>query len=721
MSIIQSLRDKAAWIVTVAIAFALLVFVVQEGFQNKSLFSGSSSTLGKVNGTTIDRLDFEEKFKRIADSRADAGYTMSEQESMQQREALWNEYVDDAILSKEYEKLGIEVTEKELGDYLYGANPPQDFRQQFTDPNTGMYDGNQAYNAVQQIRRQRNTPQGQALFNQVFNVYFPAVIKMRQREKLEVLMGNSYYAPKWLVEKTMAENNQITSVSFVKVPFEPTDTAIKVTDAEINEYINKHKSLYKQEKAAGIDYVVFSGAPTKADSAEVLQRLTNLKDSFATTTNVAQFLQTESSQMPYHDAFIPRNQIQIAQIDSIIQTPQGSVYGPYIDGSAYVMARVMGSKTLPENVSVRHILIATAQRTQQGMVPVLDETTAKNRADSIATAIKNGANFDTLCRKYSDDGTRETGGLYDTVPFGQMVTPFNDFIFGNPVGTKDVVQTEFGFHYIEILRHRGATPAYKIAYYAQLINPSDETENNAQSAAAQFASESRSRKQFEENAKKRNLPIYNAAEIKPLDVNINGVGVAGANAREMVRWIFNEAEVGDVASSPYHLDIRQVTNSYSVYVVPVVTQLFDEGTMTADRARGTLESTIRLQKKAKQIQEKIANATTLDAVSKALNQPIQRADSVSFSAMQAVAIGFEPKVIGAAFNKNYQNKVSPAIPGQNGIFIIQTSAPAAVPNPNMDIKSAQGMMRAQASYAQRMIIQNLRKKADIKDNRYKYF
>ncbi|MGO8055866.1 hypothetical protein, partial [Rhizobium leguminosarum] len=89
--------------------------------------------------------------------------------------------------------------DKELGDYLYGDNPPQDFKQQFTDPNTGQFDPQQAYNYVQQLRKQSPTnPQRRLLFEE----YFPAIIKFRKREKLETMMTNSVYVPKWLIEKT---------------------------------------------------------------------------------------------------------------------------------------------------------------------------------------------------------------------------------------------------------------------------------------------------------------------------------------------------------------------------------------------------------------------------------------------------------------------------------------------------------------------------------------
>jgi len=717
MSIIQSLREKGAWIMTAVIAFALLVFVVEEGLRNKTMFGDSSNTLGKVNGTTIDRIKFEERLKRIEDRYTQMGYNMDDNSRMQERNRLWNEYVDDAVLNDEYEKLGIEVTEKELGDYLYGANPPQDFKQQFTDPNTGQFDAIQAHQYVQQLKKQSSTNPQRAL---LFDEYFPAIVKFRMREKLEAMMTNSVYVPKWLIEKTSAENSQIASFSYVRVPYTSIpDSTIKVSDADVNEFIAKNKTLFKQEKAAGIDYVYFNAAPSKADTNAVVQSLENIKDSFARTNDVAQLLLTEGTITPYFNSYLTRKEIKIASIDSIINRPAGTAYGPYMDAGTYVLGRVVDIKMIPEMVKVRHILVATMQQTQTGqMVPVREETVAKNLIDSIANAIKTGSNFDTLCLKFSDDGTKTTGGIYDSVVTGKMVVAFNDYIFTNPIGSKGVVKTEYGYHYIEILANRGPiVPGYKVAYLSKPILPSDETDNNARGAANQFAAESRNKKQFEENAKKKNLEVFNAAEIKPLDPSIRGVGIDGGSSRELIRWIFNDAELGDVSERPFQIK----SSNYFVYVVPVVTHLYEEGTQGVERARQTSEAKIRQQKKAKIIGEKIASATTLEEVSKATNEPIAKADSVSFSSPQSV-IGYEPKLSGAAFNKSYQSKISPVIAGEVGVFVIKTESVGAIPNPNLDVKSQQAAQQQQMRmFNQRSIVENLKKSASIKDNRYKHF
>lgn len=718
MSIIQSLRERAAWIISGAIAFALIVFVVEEGLRNKSIFGDSNTTLGKVNGKAIDRVEFEEKMKNIEDRYTRTyGAPMDEATRSQQRDALWNEYVEDAVTKKIYDEVGLEVTDKEIGDYLYGDNPPGDFRQRFTDPKTQQFDAQAAYQTVQSIKKQKTS----ADFKSFFGEYIPALVKFRKREKFESMINGSVYAPKWLVEKMSTENSQMAAISYVNVPYTSIpDSSIKVSDAEINEFVSKHKQAFKQEKASGIDYVSFSAAPSKADSAAIYTQLSNLADTFSKTTDNVSFLLNENSQSPFYDSYISRKEIKIANIDSIVKNPTGSVYGPYLDGRSYVLAKVISSRVIPDTVKVRHILVATVQQEQNGqMVPIRRDEDAKQLADSLALAIKNGSNFDSLCAKFSDDGTKSTGGIYDGVVSARMVAAFNDYIFTNSVGSKGVVKTEFGYHYVEILSQKGSSNAYKIAYLSRPILTSDETANGAMGLATQFAAESRTKAQFEENAKKRNFNVFNAAEIKPLATSITGIN---GNCRELVRWIFNDAKVGDVSERPFFIG--------ETYIVPVITQAYEEGVMNADRARPTTEYRIRQQKKAAVVSQKAGNATSLDEISKLVGFPVFKADSLVFVNANIPNVGYESKVVGAAFNKANQAKASAAIVGESGIFFIKTESVGAVPNQGMDVKGQQEMQRRQLRMQMSPnqfngnvsgVMENLKKTASITDNRYKYF
>ena len=76
MSVIQSIREKYAKWAVIAIALALLGFILTDYFQAKNRMGrGNSSTLGTVNGKKIDYISFETKLKARDDQQQAAAAT----------------------------------------------------------------------------------------------------------------------------------------------------------------------------------------------------------------------------------------------------------------------------------------------------------------------------------------------------------------------------------------------------------------------------------------------------------------------------------------------------------------------------------------------------------------------------------------------------------------------------------------------------------------------
>jgi peptidyl-prolyl cis-trans isomerase SurA len=105
----------------------------------------------------------------------------------------------------------------------------------------------------------------------------------------------------------------------------------------------------------------------------------------------------------------------------------------------------------PAAISFRQIVI----------VPKPDSASnarALQLAESLLVALRQGANFPDVARKYSDDSaSREQGGELGWFRRGVMVKEFEDVAFRLRPGTiSDVVQTEFGFHIIQVERSQPA-------------------------------------------------------------------------------------------------------------------------------------------------------------------------------------------------------------------------------------------------------------------------
>ena len=713
MSIIQQIRERAAWLVFGLIGVSLIGFLLMDSsVGNSRLSAANSGTVGSVNGNQLEYTDFQKQISEREDQYKSQGYPLNDMIQQNIRETVWKQFEEESVLKGEYSKLGLEVSDKELNDMLVGPNALPEIKRAFTDPNTGVFDPQQAAARINQLRTiyngNRKTDQNYAVAQNFFEQVLPQFVKLRLREKYISLLANSSYVPKWMIEKSNADNSQVAAVSFVNIPYRTiSDSSIKISDAEIEAYLDKHEDQYQQEDTRSIRYVSFSAAPTAADSSAIKEQVQSLKSEFSTTTDVEGFLARNGTEINYKEEYTPKSKLTGSKRDSLTLLPKGSVIGPYLDGPNYVIARIMDVKTLPDSTKARHILVATVDlRTNQ---PKLEDSTAKNRIDSIKNLLDHGARFDSLAFHLSDDeGTRLKGGDLGYFAPGQMVKEFNDFAFDGKKGDKKIIKTQFGYHYVEIEDQKNFEPAYKIAYFARKIEPSPETDDNASGLASQFAGESRDQAAFDANSKKANLQKNTAADIHPVDFSIQGLG----SSRALVRWIF-DAKLGEVSES------------FSVgdkYVVAIVTEINKKGTMTVAKSRPIIEPILRNRKKAEEISKKIASATTLDAVAASTGQTIQKADSLVFTSPYIPNVGPEPRVVGYAFDKQISGKpVSEPVAGNEGVFVLKVEQVGAKANYSGDIEQTrEAMLQSEESIIQRAGTEALKKNAKIKDNRAKF-
>ena len=505
MSIIQNIRERGAWIIFTIIVIALVAFILQDGVGRQN-GGGNTNSLGTVNGEEIKKVAFEEKVEIQVQNYASQGIKREQIIGF-----LWNQEVDLLLFKLEQEKLGISVGNKELNDVLFGNESP--FKQEFTDRATGEFKVNDARQAIAQLKKSKNTDQ----INQIEKFYIAPSIENRQRSKYQALVIKGIQFPKWLADKEFTESNAISNISYVSVPYNSIlDNTIKVTNDDVAAYLKENKAAYQvEETSRNINFVVFSAAPSSNDSLNVYNQVASLKEGLKSATDVSSYLNKVGSENIFYNSFLSKNRIQIPQKDSILSLPVGGVFGPYIDGKNYTIAKVVGTTQWPDSTSVRHILIATTN--PQNGQQIKDDSIAKKLADSISIAIRGGASFEALCQQYSDDqGSKPTGGKIEMFPQAQMTQAFNDFSFSNPVGTKQVVKTEFGYHYIEVLKQTPKVASYKIAYLSKPLLPSTETINAASTAAAQFATKSTDLKSFNSNAIKANKQSLPATNIKEL-------------------------------------------------------------------------------------------------------------------------------------------------------------------------------------------------------------
>lgn len=709
MQIIQNIRDKGAAIVIVVIALSLIGFILMDAKPGSSgsIFGGNQSTnIGDVNGESIEYKEFADKVKQTEEQY---GGRVSGTQIYEVRQSVWDQLVAEKVLVKEFQKLGLGFSPKEMSSIMFSSDAPYALKQAFTDKQTGQYDINKVQEWWKTAKKSKDE-QRTAIESQIIE---PMKLQTLYNKYNSLIAASAYY-PEWMQKRDISESKQFSNISYVAVPYNViSDSEVKVSDSDIKDYLSKHSAIYKQEGGRFISYVTFSANPSSSDSLKSLESVAALKATFLADTNANIFIARNMSTVKYFDGYSLRSKMAMAQKDSIASLSIGNVYGPYLDGGAYVLAKMLGSRQLPDSVKSRTILVST--KDPQTGQPTLADSVAKKRIDSIATAIKGGADFNAMVLLYSDDnGSKDKNGVYEFTSnqFSNLPKEYAETVFYGSTGDKKVVHTDIGWHYIEVISQKNFEPAYKVAYMAKQILASDETVNLASMQATKLSGENRDIKSLDAYVTKNGIQKVDVPNL----VTKNEYRLGGLqDARQLIKWAF-EAKQGEV-SEPFSIEDQ--------FVVAAIRKIQPEGLPDAQTARPIVEQTIKNIKKAEKITEKLAKTNSLESAAAVFGKSVGLAgadSTLTFSAQIINGIGNEPKLIGAAFNKSLQNKISEPINGTGGVFIVKVNNIGSLPSETAENLSLQTAQQTKLMLQQLSgWFESLKKTAEINDNRNKQF
>ena len=708
MAIIQKIRDKYAKLAGGVIVLALVGFILMD--YGKGGGRSRSTTIGKIDGKKIDYTEYEAKVQQRENEikAQNPNANIDDNNQAQIRDQVWNQLVNEQLLTGINEKLGIEVSKAELNDLLTGPNPDPTVKQAFTNRETGVFNPQEAAAQIQQIKKDPNMKANWEAFE-------ADLVKRRYAAKFNALVSGSMYVPKFVVEDQFAGRSNLANINYVKLPYSLIpDEQVKVTDAEIKEYMEAHKAMFQiKDPSRSVEYVSFSVVPSHDDTARSLGDLEKIKGEFATATDIETFV-NRNSENPMPANFYTKTQLQgLSNVEELMSAPTGTVVGPFYDGNGFVLARIEDKKTLPDSVKCRHILV----KTSEGGKPTLSDSAAKARIDSVMAMANAGVPFDTLVQHYSqDEGSKATKGEYD-FQLAQRATiskEFGDFIFEGQTGNSKVVKVEnpnySGYHYIEILKQAAPSPVSKIAFVNKQLTADKNTYDAIYSKATQFASKANNAAAFDKEAKTEGLTPAPADGLNENSSVVNGLG----SSREMVKWAY-EAKLGDVS---------QIFTIGDRYIVAKLSSVLPAGLAPINaQTRPQLDVFVRRVKKAKMLMERTKGKANLEAIAQAENQQVALADSVNF--VQGVLPnggGQELKVVGYAFNKSFkENMISPAIAGQDGVFYMLVRNRIAVPS-ERNLPIERQMIEANLKANAGSIVTNgLREMAEVEDMRGSFY
>ncbi|WP_020600971.1 peptidylprolyl isomerase [Spirosoma panaciterrae] len=664
MSVINKIRERSGLAVGI-IAVSLILFIVGGDLLGgrSLLFGGDQQKVGEIAGQSIDYQDFNAKVDELrAQYEQQTGRAPADQELTQIREQAWNQLLFEIAYQKEFDKLGLKVSSEELVDMVQGNNISPAVRQAFTNPQTGVFDKSSIISYLKGLKNL--PPQQQAAWAS----FEKNLSSDRLREKYEGLMRLSVFATTAEAQKEYQAQNTKANVKFLFVPYYTiNDTTVKVTDSQLEEYLNKHKDEYPGSNSRSIQYVTFSVAPSKEDSATLYNEIKSLARGLGAAQNDSTFAQQNSDvRVPlYMTAGEMPEQLRA----SIPTFAPGGIYGPFREGNTYFIYKYGGSKK-DTNFTARasHILIQT-----KGLADSA-KADARRRAEGILKQIQGGASFEALAQTNSQDGSAQAGG--DLGYFknnGQMVKPFESAVFGATSAglIPRLVETEFGYHIIKVTEPK-SNVLYRVAAIGKTIAPSQTTRDEALRKADQFAADVHTKAEFDTKVKEdKSLVIATADRIPEGASQINAL--SGQEVRQIVRWAYNDkTDIGDV-SEPFEVGDQ--------YVIAVLTNKTDKDKVTVDDYRNELTAKVRNELKAQQIISKLGNATgELDAIAEKYGSGalVETADDVNLATGFLRSAGVDPVALGKAFGLKPGKRTKP-FAGEGGVLVMETTSLTPAP------------------------------------------
>ncbi len=719
MALIGKIRQQK-WLLVGTLAAALALFIGMLMFDNpnQNFFGSSQTTVGEIEGEKVDYREFSGLHEMLYSQGGGDGYS--------DRAYLWNFYVDNAVVKKEAECIGIGVSKAELIELQFGQDDSKlspIIASRYRNQSTQQLDRQQldqlkdiiTTNKIDQmIKDNQLVPD----FKYRWAHQEKEVIKDRLQKKITNMVEKGMYTPSWMAEVIDLEQTQAVDMMYVQVPFDEIETkSITLSDDDYKAYFDENKASFKQdEETRKVEYVSLEVKATAKDSADIRQGIADLIPGFRSAENDTVFVENNLGTMD--GAFVKKDALSPIIADSVFGMAVGAVYGPYLDGNAYKAVKMLGRQVVPDSVKARHIL---RKATDQASLAAAQKT-----IDSLKALIEAGtARFDSLAVKFSEDGSASKGGDLGTFGPGRMVPEFNNVCFYQAeIGKVYSVVTQFGVHLIEVNQKYGGSNGVSVAYISKDIVPSQATQDAVKDIATEIQEQSKDLESLRKAATAKGLTTETSSPLKVNDYTIGALPV-GQASRDMVRWAFgNDQNVGDVDKGDVSPNVYsfQNPNEFFVnkYVVAALKSVIPAGIPSWQDVKEEIEPLVINRKKAELVKQQ-TQGKDLASIAAQYSVQVDTAAAISFaSAFLPKAGNTEPKVVATAFKMDL-NKLSEPIVGNTGIFVIMpTNKTAGAATGNVAQIRQQSQMGSRGM-VRNQLIQTLRDQADIEDNRSRFF
>lgn len=713
MAVLGKIRSKGVILICV-IGLALFAFIAEEFFRScDSVSNERRAQVGEVLGDKVNVQDFQKLVDEYTNViRMTQGRdNLTDEELNQVKDVVWNTFVQNELVNHEAEKLGLKVTDQELQNVLNVGTNPMLLQTPFVNRQTGRFDANLLKQFLAEYKQAQGTNTQMA--DQYRNLYdFWTFVEKTLRQQLlaqkyQALFYGCLLSNPVSAKMAFDDENQESSIQLASFPYSSiNDNKVNVTESDLKTKYEELKSRFRQyEETRSIKYVDYQVVPSQADRKALDKTVNEYMKALRDTADPSGIIRKSGSLIAYLG--IPQTKAAFpsdiaARLDSIAV---GATTTPVENKSDNTLnlIKLISKTELPDSVQMRVIQVGGA---------TADE--ASKRADSIYTALKAGADFEAIAKKYGQTGEKTwiTSAQYQNAP--SMDNDTRNYIQSiNTLGVNEIKNIKLmqANLILQVTDRRAMTSKYVAAVIKKPIEFSKETYSNAYNNFSRFVSENQTLDAMQKNASKYGFTVRERADVRNSEHYIAGV----SDTREAMKWLFSAKE--NEVSPLYECG----ENDH--LLVLVLTKINKEGfrSLEDESVKSYIRNEVIRDKKAEMLMAQIKGVNSVSAA-KGKGAKVDTVNQVTFAApvfVQSTGMS-EPALSGAVAATAKGKFCTQPVKGYGGVYMFQVTDKKARPvkydEKEYEQRQRQKMMRYVGNFMQELYF-----KAGVKDNRYMFF
>ena len=711
MAALGKIRKRGVALVIV-IGLGLFAFIAEEAVRScEATKNQQRQQIGEVLGKKVNVQEFQELIEEYEEvvkmTQGRDNFTEDELNSI--KDQVWNQYVSNQLIAAETEKLGLTVTDEEMQNILKEGTNPLLLQSPFVNQQTGRFDATQLTKFLADYKKNANNPQLAESYQRIYKYWQFIEKQLRTQmlaQKYQVLLGGALLSNPVCAKAAFDGQNQECDILLASLPYSSiNDNDVQVSDADLKAKYDLEKEQFKQTvETRDIKYVDFQVLPSASDRAELLKTMEDAYTKLESGANPTEVVRKAQSQFAYTGIPATKRAYPsdiVAKIDSMAVGQTSRPFETKSDNTLNVV-KLLAKTQAPDSIEYRQIQVGGATL-----------EAANKTADSIYNALKGGADFEALAKKYGQDGQKQwlTSAMYEnsTTMDEESKNYLNSI---QTLAVNDVKNLAFtsGNIVLQVTARKAMVDKYDVAVIKHTIDFSKQTYSDAYNKFSQYVSENKTLADLEKNAAKFGFEVKERKDMTNSEHNVMGL----RSTREAMKWIF-DAKEGQV--SPLY----ECGNNDHLMVC-AMTKIHPVGYRAMDALKDELKQEVLRDKKFEQLQAKLANVKSIADAEKA-GAKIDSVNQITFSAPVFVqATGSSESALAGAVAATAQGQFSKApVKGLGGVYVFQVQKKADREGTKFDAKQQELQLSQRAAQAAGRFMQELYEKANIVDNRYLFF